>query len=72
MEKVFLTAKELAFRWGVSLKTLRQWRSKNKGPNFFKISGRATYKLEDIEKFEESRGHEKIIKKKSEKDENRH
>jgi len=70
MEKIFLTAKELSFRWGVALKTLRQWRLKNKGPNFFKISGRAAYKLEDIEAFEESRDNQKIIKKKLKKDEN--
>jgi hypothetical protein len=65
MEKLFLSSKELSIRWGVTLKTLRQWRWKNKGPNFSKISGHAAYKLEDVKAFEESRDNQKIIKEKS-------
>lgn len=65
MEKLFLSSKELSVRWGVSVKTLRQWRWQNKGPNFFKISGRASYKLEDVIEFEERKENMKIIRKKS-------
>ena len=55
MKKIFITIKELAVRWGMSPITLRQWKCQKKGPEAFKIGGRISYKLEDIEAFEESR-----------------
>lgn len=55
MEKRNLTANELAVRWSVTIKTLRQWRWNGKGPPYFKIGGRALYRLEQIEDFEKAR-----------------
>jgi len=55
MKKTFITIKELAARWNMSIITLRQWKCFKKGPEAFKISGRISYKLEDIEAFEESK-----------------
>jgi hypothetical protein len=52
MEVLYLNAKELAARWKMSPKTLRQWRWKKKGPNASRISGLVLYKLEDIESYE--------------------
>lgn len=48
----FLTVGQLAKRWKMTTPTLRQWRWFNKGPQFQKIGGRALYKLEEIERFE--------------------
>lgn len=61
MKKIFLSAKELAERWNISIKTLRQWRWQKKGPKFIKIGGRAAYRLEDIEKFEDAWEDQKIF-----------
>ena len=65
MGKLFLTAKELATRWNVTTATLRQWRWHNKGPKYFKMSGRAAYRLEDIEAFEASREFKKLCETQS-------
>lgn len=54
MEVLYLSAKELAARWKMSPKTLRQWRWKRKGPNASRISGHVLYKLEDVEFYENS------------------
>jgi hypothetical protein len=62
MEKINLSANELAVRWNVTVKTLRQWRWNGKGPPFFKIGGRAMYRVKDIEGIEsagESKGNKK-------------
>lgn len=48
----FLTARQLARRWKMRIATLRQWRWFNKGPKFQKLGGRALYKLEEVERFE--------------------
>ncbi|MBQ8465747.1 MAG: DNA-binding protein [Alphaproteobacteria bacterium] len=56
VEKTALTSKELAFRWGVSVKTLSTWRGVGKGPRFFyanpadKSSPR--YPIEEVEAYE--------------------
>lgn len=52
--KKYLSTKELAVRWSMSSNTLRHWRISNKGPRFSKISGNASYKIEDIEEFEKN------------------
>ena len=49
-----LTVDELAERWQLSAMTLHQWRWKGKGPQYMKIGKRVTYRLQDIEAFEES------------------
>ena len=55
MEKKLLTTKELSERWNGSPTpdTLRQWRSKKKGPQYVKLGG-VRYRLSDIVEYEES------------------
>ena len=47
-----LTEAEVAKRLRKSPKTLRNWRSSGKGPNFMKLEGRILYQLVDVEAFE--------------------
>jgi hypothetical protein len=44
----FLTEKQLAQRWQVSVKTLRNQRSAGIGCRYFKISGFVRYALQDV------------------------
>lgn len=51
----YLSARQLALRWGLSMSTLRTWRQRKYGPKFFKPAGqrsRTRYKLADIEAWE--------------------
>lgn len=48
-----LTA-DLARRWCVSSRTIEGWRYRNIGPAYRRIGGRVVYKLEEIERFEQS------------------
>jgi uncharacterized protein YjcR len=57
MDKLFLNTKELSIRWGISVHTLKQWRSLDKGPQYSKISGHASYKIKDVEEFEKEAEH---------------
>lgn len=50
--------KTLAQRWGISERTLEQWRWKGCGPKYLKIGGRVVYRLEDVEAFEAERLHQ--------------
>jgi len=43
---------ELAYRWGLSVKTLRRWRQEQLGPIYCKLGRRVTYLLHEIEAFE--------------------
>lgn len=43
---------EVAQRWGCSPRTLENWRSRGKGPDFLKIGRKVVYELEAIEAFE--------------------
>ncbi len=43
---------QLSKRWGITQKTLENWRWKSRGPAFLKIGGRVMYRLQDIEQFE--------------------
>lgn len=51
-----LRARDLSDRWGVSIHTLRQWRSRQIGPSYVKLtpnkSGHAYYPLSVVEKWE--------------------
>lgn len=47
-----LDENELAFRWRMSVKTLRRWRLELIGPVFVKLGTRVTYLLSDIEAYE--------------------
>ena len=43
---------QLAERWGISPRTLEQWRWQGKGPKYLKIGGRVVYRLQDVEHYE--------------------
>jgi hypothetical protein len=47
-----LDENELAYRWRMSVKTLRRWRQELIGPVFVKLGARVTYLLSDIEAYE--------------------
>jgi hypothetical protein len=47
-----LTEAEVAERLKISPKTLRNWRSKGKGPHYLKIEGQIRYRLVDVDVFE--------------------
>jgi hypothetical protein len=50
----YLRPSELATRWRntVTLSTLDNWRSQNRGPRFVKIGGRVLYPLEEVVAYE--------------------
>lgn len=60
MLDVFLTPKELAQRWKMSVETLSNWRVRGVGPVFVKMGsgsrGRVLYRLTDVEAYEAERG----------------
>jgi hypothetical protein len=43
---------ELAARWGLSVRTLRRWRTERLGPVFCKLGARISYLIAEIEAFE--------------------
>lgn len=49
---------DLSRRWGISVRTLEKWRTRQVGPAYIKIGGRVRYRLEDILAYEaaQSRG----------------
>lgn len=50
----YLQPRELAERWRgvVTLATLDNWRSQNRGPRFVKIGGRVLYPVSEVEAYE--------------------
>ena len=48
----YLSEKHLAKQWGISYRTLQDWRLENKGPAYLKIGGGVRYAKEAIEAFE--------------------
>lgn len=50
-----LGQKDLARRWGVSIRTVERWRRLGLGPPFLKLNGRVVYRLADVEQFEADR-----------------
>tara|TARA_Y100001937_G_scaffold1873_1_gene2386 strand:+ start:2108 stop:2299 length:192 start_codon:yes stop_codon:yes gene_type:complete len=48
-----LSTTELSERWGVSYKTICDWRLKGVGPPFHKFEGVIRYKLSDILDYEQ-------------------
>lgn len=53
----FLNQKQLARRWGLSPRTLERWRCQGRGPDYFKLVGRVSYRLSDVEAFEVAQFH---------------
>ena len=53
---IMVTSFELAERWGLSHRTLANWRSQNKGPRYLKLGkesgSHVLYKLSDVVKYE--------------------
>lgn len=43
---------QLAERWGLSIKTLQDWRRKGTGPAYLKFSKAVRYRIETIEQYE--------------------
>ncbi|WP_412057307.1 helix-turn-helix transcriptional regulator [Bartonella sp. DGB2] len=52
MEKSFLNQVDLSRRWGISARTLEQWRWRGEGPAFIKIGRVVRYRAEDIRHYE--------------------
>lgn len=55
MSSQLINPKHLAWRWGLSPRTLERWRSRHQGPAYVKLVGRVMYRLEDIQHYEEQR-----------------
>jgi DNA-binding transcriptional regulator YiaG len=53
-DAVFLTERQLAERWNMSVKTIRNWRSNRVGPTCVKLMGAVRYRLSDIIEFEQA------------------
>lgn len=51
--KPSLTERQLAERWGLSLKTLQDWRKNGKGPHYLKLGKAIRYPRELVEKYEQ-------------------
>ncbi|WP_405057004.1 hypothetical protein OG474_30240 [Kribbella sp. NBC_01505] len=49
-----LTPKDLAARWQVTVGHLANLRSAGKGPNYLRLGGGITYRLGDVENYEEA------------------
>jgi len=53
---VMVNSSELAERWGLSPRTLANWRSQKKGPRYIKLGtetgSHVVYKLDDVIKYE--------------------
>jgi len=53
--KLFLKSTEVENIYGISASTLANWRSKRVGPKYHKVGGAVRYKVEDMDKFMESK-----------------
>ncbi len=54
-EDRMLTEKEVAERWGITQRTLFNWRKKGNGPRSMDIGGRPKYMLSEVVRFEQAR-----------------
>lgn len=50
----YLTAPQLAKRWGVHRDTLKRWRDAGKGPSYFRTPGFVLYPLAEVERYEQA------------------
>jgi hypothetical protein len=51
----FLTQRELATRWKISIRTLERWRGERYGPAWISIGGSIRYCFADVQAFEVER-----------------
>ena len=52
-ERRVLNELELADGWGMSHLTLQRWRVMGLGPKFLKLGGKVSYRIEDVEEYEQ-------------------
>jgi hypothetical protein len=50
----YLTAAQLAERWGLHPATLKRWRKDRKGPAYFRTPGFVLYPLAEVEQYEKA------------------
>lgn len=50
--RVVISERELAARWGKSVRSLQRWRAEGCGPQYMRIGGSILYRIEDIVTFE--------------------
>ena len=50
----YLTATQLAQRWGLHPDTLMRWRKAGKGPAYFRTPGCVLYSLAEVEQYEKA------------------
>ena len=50
----YLTAGQLAERWGIHRDTLMRWRKAGKGPAYFRTPGFVLYPLAGVEQYEQA------------------
>jgi len=53
--KLFLKSTEVEKLYSISARTLANWRHKRRGPKYHKVGGAVRYKVEDLDKFMESK-----------------
>jgi hypothetical protein len=51
-QRIAIDEYELGTRWGLSVKTLRRWRTEQLGPVFCKLGARVTYLIAEVDAFE--------------------
>jgi predicted site-specific integrase-resolvase len=56
-----LNQNQLAERWGISPRTLEQWRWVGQGPVHLKLGGRVVYRLQDVEHYEAQHLHANTV-----------
>jgi predicted DNA-binding transcriptional regulator AlpA len=49
---IFLTEKQLAERWNISVKAIQRWRVVGQGPKWMKFGSAVRYPLAEVEKLE--------------------
>lgn len=55
-EDRLLSKKDLAMRWGITQRTLENWRSAGTGPKWIILgTNRVRYRIEDVKEFESAR-----------------
>lgn len=55
-QQIAIDEYELAARWGLSVRTLRRWRTERLGPVFCKLGAQIRYLIAEIETFERRHG----------------
>lgn len=51
MDKEYLSPKEVELVFGIPVKTLADWRQKEKGPRYYRVGKRIQYGREDMQRY---------------------